>query len=245
MKFGRAALLLVLTLVPGAAGPARDAAASDHRDSPGAAAFPAADIADLYIFRSPADTGRLVIALDVNPRAPGEARTSYFSANVRYIVHVVTCRAIATLATTLTPDQDIITTFSGTGTAQTFSLTGLTTAPITGTVKNVVSAANGAIKVYCGPRDDPFFFDRDAFKAWAPHPYVPTPGDGLRRAGDATLPPPPRDAFAGWDVASIVIELPISDLAQCASRGGIFKAWAETSKVAGTTSKPRLLNPVR
>ena len=243
MNFGRAALLLVFALA--LAGPSPEAGASDHRDSPGAAAFPAADIADLYIFRSPADTARLVIALDVNPRAPGESRTSYFSDNVRYIVHVVTCRAIAALATTLTPDQDIVTTFSGAGAAQTFTLTGLTTVPISGTVKNVVSAANGAVKVYCGPRDDPFFFDRDAYRAWAAHPFVPTPGAGLRRAGDPSLPPPPQDSFAGWDVASIIIEIPVSDLAQCASRGGIFKAWAETSKVAGTTSKPRLLNPVR
>jgi hypothetical protein len=244
MSFVRAALLAAL-LFAGFAGRAGVARGADHRDDPRAAAFPAGDIADLYLFHSPADTSKLVLALDVNPRAPGDARTSYFSSNVVYVVHVVTCRATLASLTTLTPDQDIQVTFAGSGVTQTFSLSGLTTTPITGTVKSVVTAAGGAIKVYCGPRDDPFFFDRDAYSAWVAKPFPVSAGNGLRRPGDPSLPPPPHDTFEGWDVASIVAEFPATDLAQCKSSLGILKLWAETKNVHGTTSKPSLRKLVR
>ena len=144
---GTALLLAGATLIFCAGG----ASASDHRDSAGPQGFPAADITGLYAFRSPADSGNLVIALNTNPRRTGEARTSYFSTNVEYIVHIVSCAASAT---TLTADINLVFTFQGSGATQTFTLTGLTRSAITGTVKQVVTAASGAAHVYCGPRDD-------------------------------------------------------------------------------------------
>jgi hypothetical protein len=217
--------------------------AADHRDSAGPSAFPAADITDLYVFRSPADSSHLVLALNVYPRRPSDpAPTSYFSNNVRYVIHMISCTASPN---TVTPDVNLTFTFSGSGAAQTFTLSGLTLASITGTVKQVATAASGKARVYCGPRDDSFFFDQAAFDHFlaSPHPVT----DGLRNAADDSLElrPPVRNAYEGSDVSSIVVEYPILNVAGCGKYSGKLKAWAETQKITGTTSKPSLLVPVR
>ncbi len=215
----------------------RAARAADHRDSPNTAAFPAADLTDIYAFRSPENSNNLVVIINVDPRLLDEPRVQYFSNDVKYILHVVTCRSSG-----LTPDLDVVTTFSGNGFHQTFSVAGLTGSPLTGPVNQIVTA--GAIKVFCGSRDDPFFFDLDAFKHFLAGPYVPT--EGLRRDGDETLPPPAQDFFAGSDVASIVLEFPISALPGCTGATGTMKAWAETQRaILNEVKSKSLTSPIR
>jgi hypothetical protein len=71
--------------------------------------------------------------------------------------------------------------------------------------------ANG-IKVFAGPRDDPFFFDLDQYKKVI--------------AGTATgFNNPGTDTFAGTNVMSVVIELPKSLLGS-----GTVNAWATTNR---------------
>src|SRR5437762_13084616 len=77
-----AAVLLVLVA---AAGITRWIKASDHKDSALLAADHAADIADLYTFRSPANPDNVVLAMTVSGFIPpSEASTTVFDPNVLY-----------------------------------------------------------------------------------------------------------------------------------------------------------------
>lgn len=59
--------------------------ASDHRDSALLTGDPAADIADVYTFRSPTNPGNLVLAMTVSGFIPpAEAGTTFFDPNVLY-----------------------------------------------------------------------------------------------------------------------------------------------------------------
>src|SRR4029077_19554644 len=112
-----------------------------------------------------------------------------------------------------------------------FTVSGLGASPITGTVTPAGSAPqitdNGTIKVFAGLRDDPFFFDLTGFKAFLAAPY--TPVAGLRAAGQT-----PADTFAGTNVSSIVLELPVTALTGAANANpGTIKAWVSTQR--GTT----------
>jgi hypothetical protein len=80
------------------------------------------------------------------------------------------------------------------------------------------SAANigtgGGLKVFAGPRDDPFFFDLNQFKKII--------------AGTATsFNNPGTDAFAGTNVLSLVVEVPKTMLN---AANGKLNFWLETKK---------------
>jgi hypothetical protein len=75
--------------------------------------------------------------------------------------------------------------------------------------------ATGAtgIKVFAGPRDDPFFFDLNRYKAIL--------------AGTATaFANPGTDTFAGTNVMSVVVEVPKSLI----GASGPINVWLETKK---------------
>src|ERR1041385_7071697 len=77
-----AAVLLVLVA---AAGITRWIKASDHKDSALLAADHAADIADVYTFRSPVNPDNVVLVMTVSGFIPpSEASTTYFDPNVLY-----------------------------------------------------------------------------------------------------------------------------------------------------------------
>ena len=223
-----ATCLAALLALAGAAG------AADHRDSPllKQTANKPGDITDIYAFRSPTNAANLVAVLNTNPRLPGESRSQYFSGDVQYILHVVAPGG----------NVDIATTFTGSGAGQTFTMKGLPVGDIVGTVGQTKS--QGGVTVFCGPRDDPFFFDLDAFKHFLSGPYVPTAG--LRRTGDPGLSATPTDFFAGSDVASIVIEFPAAALPGITSATrGVIKAWASTRVATSAGSaKAFLTGPI-
>src|SRR5688572_12873478 len=59
--------------------------ASDHADTPQIAPNPGTDISDVYLFPSPHDNGKVVLAMNVNPLiGPGDGPTTYFDPNVLY-----------------------------------------------------------------------------------------------------------------------------------------------------------------
>jgi hypothetical protein len=71
---------------------------------------------------------------------------------------------------------------------------------------------NGGIKVFAGPRDDPFFFDLNQYKAII--------------GGTATsFNDPGTDTFAGTNVLSVVIEVPKSMLGN-----ETVNAWATSNR---------------
>lgn len=191
--------------------------ASDHFDSPLANRDARKDITDIYAFRSPVDPNNLVAVLNVSPHAPGYASSPLFANDGRYLIHVDNTGD-------LNDDATVAVTFSGSN-PQTFSISGLGATPITGNVTSAGATPNivtaGGIKVFCGYREDPFFFDLVGFKRFVAGPYVPTAG--LRDTGT------PVDFFAGKNVGSIVIELPITALTgQSTSNTGTIKVWASS-----------------
>lgn len=66
------------------------AAASSHREAPAIAKDPTADITDFYMFRSPEDSTKLVLIMNVNPlELPGGGPNfHYFDDSVRYNVNI-------------------------------------------------------------------------------------------------------------------------------------------------------------
>ncbi|MBI3743209.1 MAG: DUF4331 domain-containing protein [Chloroflexi bacterium] len=228
----RIAGVLVAAMVASAVGvPA--AFAADHFDSPSVDEDPAADITDVYAFRSSENPANLVVALDVNPFVLPGAVARNFSPDVNYSINVDTNGD-------LKPDATVNITFSAPapGKPQTFTITGLganpitgqTTAPTPGKTPNPPQVTTaGPIKVFAGLRDDPFFFDLVGFQRFLSGPFLPAAG--LRPAGDK-----PVDTFAGFNVGSIVIELPITALTGAADANtSTIKAWVATSRKATTS----------
>jgi|SRR5579871_3374284 len=82
----------------------------------------------------------------------------------------------------------------------------------------VATCANG-IKLFAGPRDDPFFFDLDQF-----HAILGGTATGFNNPG--------KDTFAGTNVLSIVVEVPKGLLH---AQNGKINVWLTTStKEAGS-----------
>lgn len=208
---------------------------ADHRDAPGVQSDVTTDITDVYAFRSPSNSDNLVAVLNVSPHAPGAPPTRPFSNEAQYQIHVNKDGDLAT-------DEALVTvTFSGD--PQKWKVEGLTTTAIDGDVTPIGTSTpivfdQGGIKVFCGPRDDPFFFDLVGFKNFLAGPFVPIAGNGLRPSGQM-----PIDSFAGANVGSIVLEFPIIALTGAStSNTGVIEVWASTSKV--TTAAPKILGPL-
>ena len=195
--------------------------AADHKDSPAVERDPATDIADVYAFRR---GDNLVVAMTVQNLSVSSNATDLFNPRARYQFFVDN-----TNDATLAANATITVTFSGSN-PQTFKVEGLTSTAIEGTTAGFANAASppiatsGAIKVFAGPRDDPFFFDLSGFRAFLAGTY--TPVAGLRSATGGT----PRNAFSGLNAGAIVIELPITAVTGLSNpNSGTIRAWAATS----------------
>jgi hypothetical protein len=199
-------LALCLGLATAAALIARRGSASDHRDSALLTTDKAADIADVYTFRSPANSNNTVLAMTVSGFIPpAEAGTTYFDPNVLYqwkidnngdAVEDLVLQAYVTGS-----GSNQVVHFRGPATPVTSGTTNrvlpgsdAVTVQISGTGAPTV-ATGGGLTVFAGPRDDPFFFDLVQFKHII--------------AGDTTaFRNPGIDTFAGNDLLALVVELP-------------------------------------
>jgi hypothetical protein len=199
------------------------ALASDHQDSPNVELNPLQDLTDVYAFPSPT-AGRIVLVM--NTRAfltPGSSATASFDRNQLYQFKIDNNGDAR-------EDKVIQVTFDGTGTSQTVAVRGPVAPPIQGAMANLVAAANpvvtGAInanlgsatgvQAFAGARDDAFFIDLEQFFRIVPDrkpvtgalsqlPNAPS-ASGFRPAGQAV------NYVAGFNVLTIVVELPVADL---------------------------------
>lgn len=210
------------------------ALASDHQDSPNVELNPLQDLTDVYAFPSPTP-GRMVLVM--NTRAfltPAAAPTASFDRNQLYQFKIDNTGDAR-------EDKVIQVSFDGTGTTQIVSVRGPVAPPVQGSMGNTVSGgavtASGAIntvigaapamQVFAGARDDSFFIDLEQFFRIVPDrkpvsgplsqlPNTASAG-GFRPAGQAV------NYVTGFNVLTIVVELPIADLtAGGTSRLGIW-----------------------
>jgi len=198
--------------------------AADHIDAP-AVTGPGNismgnDITDVYAFQSPADNSKMVFVMNTQGLlSPSLTTVSSFPSNVMYEFNidntgdnvedlVIQCLiqngkmrvygpvAVGTPGTTSTVRTN--------GTSTEVAVT-----PYGSTSPNTSTNANG-IRIFAGPRDDPFFFDLARFKE-----IIAGTQTSFRSTG--------VDAFAGTNVMSIVVEVPKSLLGSAAS----INVWAE------------------
>jgi hypothetical protein len=200
--FGAAAALSLSLVAP--------AMAADHRDAPTIDDYSAIDINDVFMFRDPGDSSKLVVALSTQAVADPQFGSSYhFQANALYRLDFATRREPHPTA-----NIDFVFGPFGNGAAcpapapacQTFRaffsqgmvVDGFTTQGTSGgTHLTPVITTAGDIKVFAGPREDPFFFDLVGFNR--------SIAAGANKFTGV-------DAFLGKNVNAIVIELPVNML---------------------------------
>ena len=220
-----AALALAIPLLFFVSGPT--ARAADHRDSPTADGAPEGDITDFFAFLDPNNAANLVMILNVNPFSVPAATASYsFSNNYLYqfkvdnvgdgsedlVVQVV----FEAARTSECPSGQGVFVYGPaapvmSGLTNTLVSNFPTVAACTGTT----TTQNG-LTVFTGLRDDPFVFDfsqlsrilngsQDVFRNLPTTALGPLRGRPLHADGTSGV-----DAFAGFNVSSIAIEMPAS-----------------------------------
>lgn len=134
---------------------------ADHTDSPAATAEPSADIADLYAWMS-ADAQDLNLVLTVNPFA---GPTTRFSDATQYVMHVA---SRADFGATTSDDTSIVCQFYTADELECWVLgdDGSVVDYVEGDPSNTAGlvSASGDLRVFAGPRNDPFFFNLDGFR---------------------------------------------------------------------------------
>src|SRR5216117_438884 len=171
----RKAVLSLLLAGAVAIGVTRLIRASDHKDSMLLAGDPAADIADVYTFRSPTNPANTVLAMTVSGFIPpSEASTTFFDPNVLYqwkidnngdAVEDLVIQAFVTgtgghqVMHFLGPAEPVVTG----ATSRVIHGPKAATVPVTNGASPIIASRNG-MTVFAGVRDDPFFFDLVQFK---------------------------------------------------------------------------------
>lgn len=189
---------------------AAPAMAADHRDAPTIDDFSAIDINDVFMFRDPPCTTanctspNLVVALSTQAVADPLFGSSYhFQPNALYSLFFTTRREphpTARIDFVFGPFQNGAQTFraffphgvvlDGTATQGTPADTHITP---------IINQA-GNIKIFAGPREDPFFFDLVGFNR------AISAGGATNFASNFTG----VDAFKGKNINAIVLEFPVS-----------------------------------
>lgn len=207
----RLPLFLLTLLTPGLQ-------ASDHKEAPLIREDPTADLADVYAFLNPSDPDRLVLAMTVNPfSVPAEGVGFQFSPQARYRFNIDTngdAKQDRTIDLEFQTQANGSQTFEATffETTSGFVMQGDVTAPTEEPVANppIINAGPMGVRVFAGPRDDPFFFDVVGFFRFLS-------GTGSFQG---------LDGFAGFNVSAIVVELPL----ELVDDGQPLQIWAETSR---------------
>ena len=202
--------------------------ASDHMDSPTVTGQPT-DITDLYVFEGK-DTNNLVFVGNTQGfLTPAASATAKFDENtlIQFSIDnngdniedlVIQCKynASANRMEVYGPIKPSIT-----GTVSRIEGPLIASVEVTpyGAPNPIIAIQHG-VKVFAGPRDDPFFFDLDQFKKIL--------------AGTATgFNNPGTDTFAGTNVLGVVVEIPKAYLRST----GKINVWLTTRTKETTVSK--------
>lgn len=194
--------------------------AADHADAP-AVTGTASDITDLYVFAGQDPNNLVFVGNTQGLLSPTSTATAKFDENtiIEFNIDnnndniedlVIQCKYDAA-SNTMNIYGPVAPSEKGTRS----KLEGNVTASVAVTAYGsapTIGTQNG-IKVFAGPRDDPFFFDLDHFKK-----IIAGTASGFNNPG--------TDHFAGTNVMSVVVEVPKSTL----NSTGKLNIWLETKK---------------
>jgi hypothetical protein len=259
-----AAMLLLAFAISLYAG--RAVRASDHQDSPTVVSNPLADITDVFAFPDPKDASKVALAMDVRPLIPGGMYGGIaLDPNVLYQFKIANAGVASNKF-----NENLVIQFraNSSGTGQKITVYGPAVPNEVGTTNTLVAKTGqfafnkvsnidgGKIKVFAGPRRDPFFFDLAQFfkiipdRDYALQPNPPPPTATSFRFAKKSQPivlngvsfgtagsngckiAQPKDLLKPYDLLSIVIEVPKSMLAS-GSQPGVIGLWATTATPDG------------
>lgn len=233
--------LAAVTLAAGSVLAIRTLKASDHQDTPLVEMSPRYDVNDVYAFPAPGNSSRTVLVLGTSsPLTPALTPSFTFGTKDQELYQIK-------IDNTGDAREDLVfqITFSGKAGKQKVTLRGPVAPNSVGTMNtlvggkqikghtNTVIEQNG-IKLFAGPRDDPFFIDLEAFFRILPDRKPEAGPLSTIEQGDLTFRPTTGDDKAvdflrGINDMAIVIELPTSMLANSGTNGR-FGVWATTSR---------------
>lgn len=216
-----------LTTVVLASSLAVSAEAADHVDSPAAIAEPAADITDVFAWTS---NGGAKVNLAFNVVAAA------FSDRVQYVLHVESSAGFGMAGTAM----NIICTFDAAQRVSCWAGNEYVTGDAS--AAQGIASGSGALRVFAGRRDDPFYFNLNGFgatiaivKGAAPSlTFDPAGCPALDAATSAALVAqlrtksdgtPGRNDFMGLDVSTLLVQV---DKALVTSGGSTLAVWAST-----------------
>lgn len=195
------------------------ALAADHAEAPAATADPAADIADVFLFRA---EGRLVAAMTFSgapvPRARVDGAAGRYDRDVVYAFEI---------------DRDgdavaevrVLARFGQNGAGQwgveLENVPGAGARYLFGPVEEVVTSPGG-LRFYAGLRDDPFFFDAQGFNA-----TLASFGDDSAPDGEVLITST-RDSFADRNVTVVIFEM---DLAAATGGSDEILFWGTSARI--------------
>jgi hypothetical protein len=215
-----AAVAVAVTCI-GTAGLIRLAHGSDHQDTPEVELNPASDMTDVYAFPGAAPDRVVLVLNSWAFITPAQTSNTYFDPNLLYQFKIDS-------NTDGVEDAVIQITFNGTGADQTVEVRGPMAPPVPGAMGNTVATvapavtgkintilgSAGSMQVFAGWRDDPFFIDLEQFFRIIPD-RKPVTGPLAQLPDTPTASAfrnPGVDFVTGFNVLSIVVELPTSAL---------------------------------
>ncbi len=242
---------LVLTAVLYNAVPVRG---SDHQDSPTVVAHHSADITDVFVYPAGDNPANVVLQMDVDPLLAPGAQTSSEALDPAVLYQFKISHGSATAEDLVIQLQP-----ATAGPGQTINVGGPAAPAQAGTVSSVLPssgsvpfgstsapALSNGVRVFVGPRADPFFFDLFAFFKFLPDRNYKTAGSPPQGPLSFNFPTPsgafanclqgtPSDALSAnnFNVLSIVVEAPRALIAPAGGSQQIH-VWATTSTVSGS-----------
>jgi len=216
----------------------RAVTASDHQDTPLVELSPRYDVNDVYAFPAPGNSSHTVLVLGTSsPITPAQTPSFTFGTRDQELYQIK-------IDNTGDAREDLVfqITFTGKAGKQKVTLRGPVSPNQTGTMNTLAGGKqikgytntviqSGDIKLFAGPRDDPFFIDLEAFFRVLPDRRPETGPLSTVTQGPLTFRPvgDAVDYLRGINDMAIVIELPTSMIAN-ASTNGRFGVWGTTSR---------------
>jgi hypothetical protein len=233
--------LAALIVAAGSVLTVRQVMASDHQDTPLVEMSPRFDVNDVYAFPSPTDPSKTVLVLGTqSPISPANTPSATFGTRDQVLYQIK-------VDNTGDAKEDLVFqfTFLGRTRFQLVTMRGpykpdevgtvntLIDGPRTFALTNTVVESRG-IKLFAGPRDDPFFIDLEAFFRILPDRKPEAGPLSTITQGPLTFRPTTGadkavDFVRTFNDMAIVVEVPTALLANPATNGR-FGVWGTTSR---------------